>query len=118
MKFTYSFEELREQCKKIYTKWPDASVFDTIPHLPTPPPTDCDLLIEPEDIERTNVVVYSEEDDVPITNTVEMLSDVVESAEIAPQEIAAKRVEIVELAPPEATPSLSKERWTAPQAIH
>ena len=115
MKFTYSFAELREQCKKIYAKWPDASVFDAIPHLPTPPPTDCDLLIEPEDIERTNVVVYSEEDDVPITNTVEMLSGVVESAEIAPQEIAAKRVEIVELAPPEATPSLSKERWTAPQ---
>jgi hypothetical protein len=106
MKFTYSYEELREQCRKIYAKWPDASVFDSIPHLPTPPLTEHDMLIEPEEMECSNVVVYSEEDDVPITNTVEMISDVVESAEIAAEETAKPAL-------PEATPSPSKERWTA-----
>jgi hypothetical protein len=60
MKFTYSYEQLKEQCKKIYAKWPDPSVFDSIPHGSMPLPTDCDLLIEPEDIEYANVVVYEE----------------------------------------------------------
>jgi len=106
MKFTYSFAELREQCRKIYAKWPDASVFDTIPHLPTPLPTEYEMLIEPEDMECSNVVVYSEEDDAPITNTVEMISDVVESVKITAEET-------VKSVPPEATPSLSKDRWTA-----
>jgi hypothetical protein len=105
MKFTYSFEELREQCKKIYAKWPDASVFDTIPHLPTRPPTEYEMLIEPEDMECSNIVVYSEEDDAPITNTVEMISELVESVEIAAEET-------VKSVPPEATPSSSKDRWT------
>jgi len=105
MKYTYSFEELREQCKKIYAKWPDASVFDTIPHLPTRPPTEYEMLIEPEDMECSNIVVYSEEDDAPITNTVEMLSDVVESVEIAAEDT-------VKSVPPEARPSSSKDRWT------
>jgi hypothetical protein len=64
------------------------------------------MLIEPEDMECANVVMYSEEDDAPITNTVEMISDVVESVVIAAEET-------VKSVPPEATPSPSKERWTA-----
>ena len=34
MKSIYSFEQLKEQCEKIYKKWPDPSVIDTLLYAP------------------------------------------------------------------------------------
>lgn len=114
MKFTYSYEELKEQCKKIYVKWPDSSAFDSIPHVSMPLLTDCDLLIEPEDIEYANVVVYGEEDDILATNTVEMLSDAREPTEPTTP-VAATPHETVPTATPESSTEPTKDRWTAPK---
>jgi hypothetical protein len=103
---------------KIYAKWPDPSAFDSIPHGSIPLPTDCDLLIEPEDIEYANVVMYEEEDDIPATNTVEMLSDVREAKETRAEPtipVAKTPRETAPKAPPESSIESTKERWTAPK---
>jgi len=66
MKSVYSYEEVKEQCEKIYKKWPDPSVFEAIPYIPTLSTEE--MLLEPEDIEGTNLLVYNES----ITNAVEI----------------------------------------------
>jgi len=104
MKFTYSFEELKKQCKKIHAKWPDPSVFASIPHVSTDLPCEHELLLEPEDMKCANVLVYSDEDNMPARNTVEMITDVEPRLETA---------ETAETAEPVAL--TAKERWTAPK---